>query len=134
MQTIVAKQGLLVSKLGLNNFLKRVCDSSLSRGVFDSFFDRMLSDDVGSFQWQIIFEIRTRLAKGMSTKLIMLKAALLLAIFFSIACIWFVIGLFSIGTLWPRPIRSFILSRSLPLENDLKENSNASNENENEIS
>ena len=111
MQTIVAKQGLLVgfyflvypqqnSESNLNNLLKTVCDYSLSRGVFDSFFDRMLSDDVGSFRWQITFEIRTTLARRMSTKLIMLKAALLLAIFFSIACIWFVIGLFSIGILW----------------------------------
>mmetsp|Transcript_9104 Transcript_9104/g.13140 ORF Transcript_9104/g.13140 Transcript_9104/m.13140 type:complete len:837 (-) Transcript_9104:121-2631(-) len=118
---------------GIDDRLSEICKplwpSKDYWGVFDSFFDRMLSDDVGSFQWQIIFQIRTRLAKKMSSKLIMLKAALLLAIFFSIACIWFVIGLFSIGTLWPRPIRCFILSRSLPLENDLKENSNASNEN-----
>ena len=96
MQTIVAKQGLLLgfyflvypqqnSESHLNNLLKTVCDYSLSRGVFNSFFDIMLSDDVGIFRWQIIFEIRTRLAEGMSTKLIMHKAALLLAIFFSIA-------------------------------------------------
>jgi hypothetical protein len=84
--------------------------------LFDSFFDRMLSDDVGSFRWEISYECGTRSERGEFTVFITLKAAFVLALFCILACIWIVIGLFSIGTLWPRRIRCFILG----LEGDNK--------------
>eukprot|EP01083_Nonionella_stella_P145294 454996_1 len=120
---------------GIDDLLSEICKpfwpSKDYWGSFDSFFDRMLSDDVGSFQWQITNEIKTTLPRKKSPKLIMSTAPLLLVIFLTIACIWFVIGLLSIGILWPRPIRRFIFSAptsAVGLEGD----SNASNESGNQ--
>ena len=44
---------------------------------------------------------------------VIIKATMLLAIFWTIALIWFVAGTISFGLLWPRSIRKFIFGQGL---------------------
>ena len=62
----------------------------------------MLNDGFGSFIWQLDYEIETCLAaeEPRPIRWIVVKAVFLLVVFSTFACIWFVIGLLSVGILW----------------------------------
>jgi len=72
---------------------------SSNRGTFDSFFERMVKLDYGSFRWEIANSCSNR-AQEQWKLYIILKGLIILILFGNITLFYFMIGLVTFGVLW----------------------------------
>jgi len=71
--------------------------------------DRICSKKYGSLSWQYRFESKKQ--EGSLCRIILLSKIMLLGIVASVSLtIWFIIGLFTCGILWPPSMRRFIFA------------------------